>query len=181
MWIKTWHWNLNINLIHKYAGRVAKGSVGRKIWWVASKEREREWERQREKNCGTTAGDGEGGDGGQRLQLCLALFDYPSRHLIPLPSIALFRTLCPRQLHADSNNNKNNNSFVCRSCPAACSACCSPRLSPHFSPLRRTSPRLLSSSSSTIFNVVCGEFSVFSFQFILNSRCERIEPHATTR
>lgn len=150
--------------------------VGRKIWWAASKERERDRERQREKNCGTTAG-------GDCNCVSLSLTTPHATPPPPLASIALFRTLCPQQLHADSinNSNKNNNSFVSRSCPAACSACCSPHLLPHFSPLRRTSPRLVSSSSSTIFNVDCREFSVFSFQFILNSRCERIEPHATTR
>lgn len=156
--------------------------VGRKIWWAASKKRERERQRK-------TTREELWDDCRRRRRTEIAIVSrslwlpLTPPHHPPLSSMALFRTLCPQQLHADSinNSNKNNNSFVSRSCPAACSACCSPHLLPHFSPLRRTSPRLVSSSSSTIFNVDCREFSVFSFQFILNSRCERIEPHATTR
>lgn len=41
-------------------------------------KRKRESERQREKNCGTTAESG-----GQRLRLCLALFDYPPPPMPP--------------------------------------------------------------------------------------------------
>lgn len=114
--------------------------VGRRQWGEIYDEQraKRKRARQREKNCGTTAESG-----GQRLRLCLALFDYPPECLVtPLPFIALFRTLCLQQLHADSdNNNNNNNSFVSRSYPAACLfglLFAAPR-----APLRRTSPRRL--------------------------------------
>lgn len=141
MWIKTWHWNLNINLIHKYAGRAAKGSggkrVGRKIWWAASEEKEREatreelWDDCRKRRTEIAI-----------VSRSLWLSPSPQCRPTPLPSIALFRTLCLQQLHADSNNNNNNNnSFVSRSYPAACLfglLFAAPR-----APLRRTSPRRL--------------------------------------
>lgn len=112
--------------------------VGGREWGERYDEQraKRKRERQREKNCGTTAESG-----GQRLRLCLALFDYPpppnAAPLLSHPLLSFALSACSSCMQTVTTTiTITTASSLVRTQLPACSACCSPHLLPHFAALR---------------------------------------------
>lgn len=112
--------------------------VGEREW--GERHDEQQAKRERETKTREELWDGEGGDGGQRLQLCLALFDYPP-NASPLPSshplLSFALSTCSSCMQTETTTITTASSLVRTQLPvrlvvrrASCPT------SPHFAALR---------------------------------------------